>query len=360
MRILLFFLFGLLVNTPLFAQGKLAFQHPNMELGKIMADNTPQTVIFHFKNTGSQPIIIKQVTPMTPLFQINWNRTPILPGESSTIEVTFTSCKLIQDQFYYNIFVYSNAQNNRLELSISGQLVDNPSKPNLRYKQNIDGLKFKSKHINLGSIYTWQIRTDTIYFINQRPETVELGLFRQPTHITAQFIPQQVKSGEKGMLLLTYNATKKNDYGYQFEPLLLSINGNINYSNQINISTTLLEDFTQWTKEELAQAPIATFDRTEYDFGELQQDEKRTCKFILTNTGESPLYIRKTKTSCGCTAVKLSQPLLAPKSSMTIQIVFDPSGKSGYQNKTITMITNDPQKPETILKIKGIVNPNIE
>jgi hypothetical protein len=49
----------------------------------------------------------------------------------------------------------------------------------------------------------------------------------------------------------------------------------------------------------------------------------------------------------------LQKQLLHPGESMPIKIIFDSTGKSGYQNKTITVITNDPKNPETVLKIRG-------
>jgi hypothetical protein len=34
-----------------------------------------------------------------------------------------------------------------------------------------------------------------------------------------------------------------------------------------------------------------------------------------------------------------------------LKVVFDSAGKSGRQNKTITIITNDPKNPTTVLRI---------
>jgi hypothetical protein len=37
----------------------------------------------------------------------------------------------------------------------------------------------------------------------------------------------------------------------------------------------------------------------------------------------------------------------------TIKTTFNSAGKTGQQNKTITVITNDPENPKVILWIKG-------
>jgi hypothetical protein len=39
-----------------------------------------------------------------------------------------------------------------------------------------------------------------------------------------------------------------------------------------------------------------------------------------------------------------------------MKVIFDSRGKVGKQNKTITVITNDPKHPRSILWVKGNVN----
>ena len=339
--------------SPLFAQGVWEIEQASLNLGTIVANEQPQTITLSLKNNGDQPILIKQVTPMTPVLKMNWSRIPIQSKETTHIQATFIPHQLSPGRFNYTIFVYSNAKNKRLELNLSGHLIDNPKKPELLYKQNINGLKFKSRHIALGNVYSWQTITDTIYFINKRNETVELSMLSQPIHIETHFHPKQVANEEKGAIILTYHGLKKKEYGYSYESLIFSTNYEINYSNQLQISSTLLEDFNQLTPEKLTQAPIAFFETKEYDFGTLEQGIKKSCDFQLTNKGKTPLHIRTTKTSCGCTIIKLTDKVVLPGQTLPIQIIFDSTGKMGFQNKTVTIITNDPKNPETTLRIKG-------
>lgn len=344
-----------LLPSLVFAQGQLEVKNPKLNLKEIKADNQSQTEIFKIKNTGNQPVIITRVTPMSSQLKADWSREPLAPGKSGEIRITFTSANLSLEKFNYKILVYSNAQNNRLELEMSGHIIDNPAKPDLLYKHTIDGVKFKSSHIGLNNIYTWQTVTDTVYFINSRPEAVDLSIQYKPSHIEAVFVPAKVEAGQKGALIITYNAPKKNDYGYSYESLIFSVNNTRNYANRLTITATLLEDFSKLSKKELANAPVVSFAQKEINFGEIKKGEKANCDFTLTNTGKSPLYIRKTKASCGCTAVTLGDKTVEPGKSTTIRATFDSTGKSGRQYKTITIITNDPKNPETILTLNGTI-----
>jgi hypothetical protein len=47
--------------------------------------------------------------------------------------------------------------------------------------------------------------------------------------------------------------------------------------------------------------------------------------------------------------------VIPPGESVNIKTVFNSAGKVGNQNKTVTIITNDPRKSKLILWVKGEV-----
>jgi hypothetical protein len=47
--------------------------------------------------------------------------------------------------------------------------------------------------------------------------------------------------------------------------------------------------------------------------------------------------------------------VIKPGTSTTMKVIFNSTGKIGKQNKTITIISNDPQKSRSILWVKGDV-----
>lgn len=312
------------------------------------------TVVYTAQNTGTQPVIITRVTPMTSLLKADWPKSPLLPGKSCDIKITFIPMQLLEN-FNMRILVYSNVNPARKELILTGNLVDNPSKPELLYKYNMNGLKFKNNNINFKKVYTWQVATDTLEYYNTLKDAVSLGVIYKSNHLQATFEPAQVAPGKKGKIIVTFDAPKANDYGYVYESLILSVNGSKEYSNRLSVTAELSEDFSKLSPKDKANAPIAQFDKKECNFGEIKQGEKTSCDFTLTNAGKSILFIRKTKASCGCTAVTLGQKEIQPGQSTTIRATFDSTGKSGRQYKSITVITNDPSQPENTLTISGNV-----
>nr|MDA3822863.1 DUF1573 domain-containing protein [Bacteroidales bacterium] len=89
--------------------------------------------------------------------------------------------------------------------------------------------------------------------------------------------------------------------------------------------------------------------------GKNNQKEKFEHTFVLSNTGKSTLFFRKIKAACGCTAVQPEKNQIEPGESIDIKTIFNTAGKRGNQNKTVTIITNDPNRSNLILRIKGEV-----
>ena len=79
---------------------------------------------------------------------------------------------------------------------------------------------------------------------------------------------------------------------------------------------------------------------TSYNFGEIQQGESVTHDFILKNTGEADLIISAAKGSCGCTVPEWPKNPIAKGEEATIKVTFNSAGKSGKQNKTVTLVSN--------------------
>lgn len=332
--------------------GILTFDKKEIHLPDLKADDIPTTVTFSIKNTGKQPVILSKVIPMHPRMTTDWDPTPLLPDKTAEIRISFKTVDL-PEKFNYYVKVQSNARNPRELIRISGNITDNPEKPALLYKTDLSGVKFKENSINLGKIFTQQIIRDTVYFYNTRKEAVTVSTRYIPSHIKVDVYPTKVAPQEKGMLLLTYDAVAKNDYGYIFDSVILKFDEDNSYSNRLSVTANIVEDFSKLSKKELQNAPVAEFDKKSIEFGEISQGEKVNCDFTLENKGKTALVIRKTKASCGCTAVTMGENTIAPGHKTVIRATFNSAGKSGRQYKSITVITNDPQMPETILTISG-------
>jgi hypothetical protein len=92
-----------------------------------------------------------------------------------------------------------------------------------------------------------------------------------------------------------------------------------------------------------------------YDFGDIIQDSVVTTYFVIANEGSDTLKITKVSASCGCTAVMPEKNELKPGESTNLKVTFDSKGKTGKQNRLITVDTNDPKNPTINLTLTGNV-----
>jgi len=100
--------------------------------------------------------------------------------------------------------------------------------------------------------------------------------------------------------------------------------------------------------------PRISFDKMEHDFGKIIQGEKVTYNFKFKNSGNSDLLISQVHSSCGCTVPDYPHDPIKPGETGLIKVTFDSAGRTGIQNKAVTIVSNC-QPNQTILKIKGKV-----
>lgn len=96
------------------------------------------------------------------------------------------------------------------------------------------------------------------------------------------------------------------------------------------------------------------FKKQSYDFGVIPDSKKVYTQFGFTNTGEEPLVIIGAEGSCGCTVPSWPKKSIAPGDTGTIEVAFDPNGKSGDQSKIVTITTNT--RPQTtVITVKATI-----
>lgn len=248
-----------------------------------------------------------------------------------------------------------------LSISVIAQPVEKEH-DSFKYKMEDNKLKVEKTYFSLGTIYNNQNKTVTSEIYNDSNTPMEITFSGVPDYITINVTPVSIPAKTKAHVTLEYKTSEnktnqgKQNWGYQNNRIQLIVNGNTqNTRNKLTIRANIQEDFKSMTAEQLKKGPMIEFENLTYNFGTVTQGDKIEHEFVFKNLGENDLEIRNVKSSCGCTAVNVTDEAIKKGKSSSIKAVFNTRGKKNRQNKTITINTNDPTHPTIVVKLTGEV-----
>jgi hypothetical protein len=352
--LLLMLIPSMLVNAQT-KDANISFNSEMHDFGKFNEADGPVTHKFEFTNTGSIPLMIKQVHASCGCTSPSWSKEPVLPGKTGFVAATYNPQNR-PGPFSKTISLVSNASTPNKVLTIKGDVVPKPKTIEDIYRYSMGKIRLKTNHMSFARVIKEREGYQTVDIVNISEEPVSIAFRNLPGHISMTAKPAVLQPGQKGILEGTYNSKLKDDWGFVVDRVDMLLDDKFEAANRLTVSATIEEDFGSLTAEQRAQAPKIAFSGNTFNFEDIKQGDNVEHTFTITNNGKSDLIIRKIKASCGCTAVNPADDVIAGGGSTTMKVIFNSAGKVGKQNKTITVITNDPLHPRSILWVKGNVS----
>ena len=106
--------------------------------------------------------------------------------------------------------------------------------------------------------------------------------------------------------------------------------------------------------------PKLEFATPVYDFGRVKSGDLVKYSFVFTNGGDEVLQLNSVQPSCGCTTAGDWTRQVQPGEIGKVAIQFNSANFNGQVFKTISVTSNDKQKPVTVLQLKGTIWKPIE
>lgn len=332
----------------------VSFDKDVHDFGVIKEENGKVRYDFQFTNTGGKPLIISDVRASCGCTSPDWSKEPILPGKKGFVSATYDPLNR-PGPFNKSLTVISNATTPNTVLYIKGDVTAKPQTLEDVYRYSMGDIRLVSNHVSFAQILKGKTNSQEVEIMNVSDKPVKVTFSKVPGHLELKAIPEVLQPSEKGKMVVSYNSALKNEWGFVIDRVDVMLNDQFSNNNRLTVSATIEEDFSSWTPDQIANAPSINFDNSTFDFQQIKQGEKVEHVFTITNKGKSDLIIRNVKASCGCTAVSPVDDVIKPGATTTMKVIFNSAGKVGKQNKTITIISNDPQKSRTILWVKGDV-----
>ncbi|MBI9068223.1 MAG: DUF1573 domain-containing protein [Salinivirgaceae bacterium] len=352
--ILLFAIIGLSLSAQQMGPN-LSWDSSTHDFGEINEADGKVTHKFTFTNTGNEPLVLTNVRPSCGCTSSDYTKEPIIPGSKGYVSATYNPARR-PGKFSKSITITSNTEPATSSIRFTGNVIAKPKTKRDVYPRSMGDLWLETNQISLMKVSQNETKEGSLNVYNDSDKDLTITFRNVPNHITIKAVPSMLKPKTEGKLIVTYDAQKKNDWGFLMDRITIAVNGNTDQNkNRISVSATIEEDFSQLSKEELDNSARINFDSKVFNFGTIKQGEKIPYSFKFTNTGKSDLMIRKIKTTCGCTVANSDKEIIKAGESSELKVVFNSAGKSNRQNKSITVISNDPTQSQVTLRVTGTV-----
>lgn len=333
----------------------ISWDATTFSFGDVKEDGGKVSHKYIFTNTGNAPLVLTRVKPSCGCTSSDYTKQPVAPGKEGYVSVAFDPNRRVGKNSK-SITVTSNSVPPTTVLRFTVNVLARAKTIEDDYPRTIGELRLKTNHLALMKVFTNEVKEGELDIVNTNDHDLNIAFQNIPAYIQISAVPSILKPNMKGKIIVKYDASKKDDYGFLMDRIIIAINENTNQNkNRLSVSATIEEDFTQLSAKELADAPNIEFDNKVFNFGELIKGESVEHTFVFKNTGKSDLIIRKTKSSCGCTVVNPSDKVIKPGEASKLKVKFNSAGKKNKQNKSITVITNSPKNSQVVLRVTGFV-----
>ena len=350
-----------LLGSLVVAQGKIAFKNTVHNFGKIQEELGRVEAEFVFYNKGTVPVKLTSVKSSCGCTTSDWTRDEVAPGDSGKVKAIYNPDNR-PGPFEKGIVVTTDAVPSSFILRIQGDVIPKPKGPDYHYPFQEGNIRFKTNHIAFGTVFEDEVDSayTILYNLSDKPIHVLPKQTQVPPYIRVIAKSRSTPPHDTLRLDFQFNPKVKKDCGFNFEYFFLGTDDPEKAMKRINVSADIREHFNLSAEEKRKAAKI-TLNKETVDFGKIPQSQMVTTEFTLTNSGLSPLIIRKVQASCGCTVATPGKYELEPGETTSLSVEYNRGTREGKQQKDITLIVNDPNKPVTTLKIMSdVVKPKAE
>ena len=332
----------------------IKFDSMEHDFGEVKEENGPVTYEFKFRNLGQEAFLISDVKVSCNCTTPSYSREPVKPGKYGFIKASFDP-KNTDGPFSKLITVIGNTNQSPIYLTIKGVTIPRPRTVLDDYPAIMGSLRFPVNHVLLGDLGINQVDTGYIKIYNHSNKPIKLISLKSPDHIWTKALPQTINPKQKLEVPFMYSAYRKNDVGYLFDRISLMTDDIDKPEKELVVVANIQKVYNKFSAEQMQDAPKIVFDTLEHDFGTIKDGDVVEFDFKFRNAGKDVLVIYDVKSSCGCTATTLGSSKLKSGDTSTIKVQFNSKEKSGFNEKTVTVISNDPNNQQMFLTIKAMV-----
>ena len=349
MKKIFFLLIFFILTISLYSVPVISFEKEIHDFGDILEDEGPYECEFAFSNTGDEPLTVQKVKAGWGCTTPSWSTGLINPGEKGFVKVKYTS-ENRPGRFSKKITIISDAENSIIDLYVKGKVIPTPGK----LRKRIGLLNSSFNRLDFKDVFFPNKITQIIEIENPTKGNMNLGLLYSPEYISVKIVPEILKSKQRGELIVTFNSKDKKNYGRSTDKIkLVTKEGERNITGVLTVTSNMKEDFSHFSAQQLADAPVIYFPQKSFDIGEIES--RKSIEIEFENRGKSELLIRNVTVNNISFTLDSYDEIIEPGNKGKIKVFTNPSRAITKLNASIIVISNDPKRSESILRVYGTI-----
>lgn len=337
----------------------ITWEKTKHDFGAFPPDTRELSHAFTFKNSGSEPVKLKDVKTSCGCTTPEWPKKPIEPGESGKVKVVFDATTS-DGYFRKSVTVLTEAPSMQ-KLTIEGEQ-QRPSK-----EGNVEGyeveqgqLAFKKGIVDFGHMAKGSMDTSYLKTYNASNQPMLIKKLRAGKSLQAPGLPRTLQPKESTSIMVLWSSFST---GLDNKEVLGTHNGEGIFLT--NDEAKPYKSFQYKAKvypkiqkrEEKHGEPEAKLLKKTLNFGKVGSNNLIKSGTVIENTGSAPLRIISTDTEgCGCQAPVPDKNRLEPGEQTQLRVNIKTSSYVGNVQKELDIYTNDPDNPYLTLNVKAFVD----
>lgn len=341
-----------LTSCCVWAQPKMTLENEIANMGEIMFQ-MPKQVAFKIKNTGTEPLVIKEVIPSCGCTSVSWTREAIAVGGEGEITALYDAQML--GVFQKDLEVYTNASTEPVYLHLQGRVVSKLSDYSMSFPLDMGEVRMNTDNVEFDNVNRGDKPIAELQIVNLSRKSYKPQLMHLPPYLTAQYYPEVLSGGRMGKILLTLDSEKLKQMGLtQTSIYLARYSGDkVGEENEITVSSVLLPDFSGLSVSERERAPQMHLSADTLNLGEMGRKRKLSDKVTISNTGKTNLEVRALQVFNKALSVDLSDRVIEPGKEAVLKITVSAKYLKKAKNRPrVLLITNDPAHSKEIITVK--------
>ena len=332
----------------------LFFKEKIHDFGEVLEQQGNADYEFLFTNNSGRPVRIISVQASCGCTTPGWTKEAVAPGKTGFIKASFDP-KGRPGYFNKTLTVMTDLSGTPLTLQIKGSVVDKLTVKDESLTAANGNVKLKNSSFNMGKVYINKEASITDFaIVNDGKDVITFNEVTAPAYILVT-PPKSLQPGEHGVIKIKYDAKVKKQYGFQVDNIELKTTDAANPIKSFPVYATIEEFFPTLSAEELGKAPSLVMDGYEVNFYRVKKGVEVVNPVVFRNKGKKNLEIRYIQSNCSCVVATSDKQVLKPGEAANISIKFITEGRSGSQNKAITIYSNDPRNPVQRVTITGFI-----